>query len=206
MTYGTLLQTHERPPRLRSKMQRAPLSTKAFCVQLGLSNVIDTGSHLTYVLPSMENSRHYFAPPSPGVTWGYYSVPTAVMPELAPEGGSIVEFFPAIRSDEPVSTWDDDKSRDMAHAAIRWLSNRHKLEIAVSRVRSPRDFLGQLRLHQGAVYGISPTVGVMGLFSHRSPIPGLFLGGQTTYPGFGIPTSALSGIYAADALLSVEPR
>ncbi len=206
MTYGTLLQMHELPPLLRRKKRRAPLSIKAFCLQLGLSNVISTGSHLTYSLPFMEHLGQYFAPPRPGVTWGYYSVPTVVMPELAPEGGSIVEFFPAIRSDEPVSTWDDERSHDMAQAAIRWLSDRHELQIAVSRVRSPRDFQEQLRLHEGAVYGLSPTAGVLGLFSHRSPIPGLFLGGQTTYPGFGVPTAALSGIYAADALLSVRHR
>lgn len=204
ITYGTLLPVDEQPKRLRRRVQRAPLSIKAFCIQLGLSNVIDTSSHLNYVVPSMEDLGQYFAPRSSGFAYGYYSVPTVVMPELAPQGGSVVELYSAIRSDEPANAWDEDRSRNMADSAIRWLSDRHELHIVASRIRSPRDFQQQLRLHEGAVYGLSPTAGALGLFPHRSPIPGLFLAGQTTYPGFGIPTSALSGIYSANALLSAR--
>lgn len=203
-TYGMLLRADEQPGRLRKKVQRTPRSMKAFCIQLGLSNVISATSHVNFLIPSMEHLDHYFEPPSPGATWGYYSVPTLVMPELAPEGGSIVEFYPAIRRDEPVTAWEEARSRELAESAIRWLSERHELQIAESRIRSPRDFQEQLRLHEGAIYGVSPTVGALGLFSHRSPIPGLFLAGQTTYPGFGIPTAALSGIYSAEALLSAR--
>jgi len=202
ITYGTLLPVDQQPKRLRRRVQRAPLSVKAFCLQLGLSNVIDTGSHLNYVIPSMEHLGQYFAPRSSRFAYGYYSVPTVVMPELAPQGGSIVELYSAIRSDEPASDWDEGRSRNVADSATRWLAHRHELRIVATRIRSPRDFQQQLRLHQGAVYGLSPTAGAFGLFPHRSQIPGLFLAGQTTYPGFGIPTSALSGIYSANALLS----
>lgn len=201
-TYGRLVAAEAQPGRLRKKVQGAPLSSKAFSIQLGLRNVIDTPSHLNHVLPTAERLHQYFAPPSGRVAWGYYSVPTVVIPELAPTGCSLVELCPAIRSDEPSEHWDSDRSHRFAEEAIGWLAERHELKIAATRIRSPRDFQEQLRLHEGAIYGLSPAAGALGLFPHRSPIPGLYLAGQTTYPGFGVPSTALSGIYAAEALMA----
>jgi phytoene dehydrogenase-like protein len=204
-TYGALLSPDEQPGRLREKVKRSPLSTQAFSVQLGLSNVIDTPFHLTYAVPSMDRLADYLAWSGSGVRWAYYSVPTVVMPELARQGGSIVELFPAIPSAEPAETWDDERTRELAESAIDWLSRRHELSIVARRVRSPLDFQNQLHLHQGAVYGVSPTAGALGLFAHRGPVPGLFLAGQTTFPGLGVAASAMSGIYAAEALLAAGP-
>ncbi|HSB88956.1 MAG TPA: NAD(P)/FAD-dependent oxidoreductase [Anaerolineales bacterium] len=204
-TFKTLVPTEAQPRRLRNKVKETPLSAKAFSIQLGLSNVISTDSHLTHIVPSMERLDDYFSPPRDGVTWGYYSVPTVTLPELAPEGGSVVEIYPAIRSDEPVEAWDEDRTRRLADAAIEWLSKRHHLDIATRRIRSPRDFQEQLRLPQGAIYGVSPAGGAQALFGHRSPIPGLFLAGQTTLPGFGVAPSALSGIICAQTMMS-NPR
>jgi hypothetical protein len=39
-------------------------------------------------------------------------------------------------------------------------------------------------------------------FPHAAGIPGLFLAGQTTYPGYGVGAAMMSGIFAAEALLA----
>jgi len=57
-----------------------------------------------------------------------------------------------------------------------------------------------LHLYQGAVYGLSPAADPWTLFPHKTPIPGLYLAGQTTFPGFGVANAAMSGIFAAEAL------
>jgi phytoene desaturase len=203
-TFQFLVDRDNQPGSLKRKVSRARLSMKAFGIQLGLSNSIDADSHLNYKVPEIEGMDNFYSPKQAGIQWAYYSVPTLVMPELAPPGGSIVELFPAIRSDEPVEAWDDQRTERFSASAIEWLSLQHNIEVAVKRVLSPRQYQDQLRLYQGAIYGLSPVEGIMGLFSHKTPIQGLFLAGQGTYPGFGIPSSALSGIYAAEALLSTR--
>jgi phytoene dehydrogenase-like protein len=75
------------------------------------------------------------------------------------------------------------------------------MTIAAKRIRSPRDFRDQLNLYNGAIYGVSAAQGITGLFPHQSPIEGLYLAGQTTYPGLGVPTAALSGIQTANLVL-----
>jgi phytoene desaturase len=205
-TYGRLLTVEQLPASLRAKVRRTPLSMSAFSVQLGLTNKIDAPGHLNYALLPPGAWRLSFPLPLPETSWVYYSVPTAVQPGLAPAGGSLVELAMAIPADESTSAWDEERKQAVADAAVRWLASRHELQVAVSRVRSPREFESQLRLQEGAIYGVSPAAGAFGLFPHRSPIRGLFQAGQTTFPGFGIPTAALSGLYAAEALLEEAGR
>ena len=50
--------------------------------------------------------------------------------------------------------------------------------------------------------GLSPGAGPLALYPHKTHLPGLFLAGQTTYPGFGAGPAAVSGILAAEALLA----
>jgi phytoene desaturase len=205
-TYGKLVPGEQLPASLRAKVRRTPPSMSAFSVQLGLSTKIDAPGHLNYALLSAEEWRRSFPLPLPETPWVYYSVPTAILPGLAPAGGSVVELAPAVPADEPTSAWDDERSHAVADAAVRWLAGKHELHVAVSRVRSPREFEAQLRLKGGAIYGVSPAAGAFGLFPHRTPIRGLFQAGQTTFPGFGIPTAALSGLYAAEAMLEETGR
>jgi phytoene dehydrogenase-like protein len=149
----------------------------------------------------MEDLDHYFQPAQDQARWGYYSIPTVIAPELAPEGKSILEYVPATRSDGSTESWSEQRIHDLADASIEWLRSRHGLDIEVTRVRSPREFERELNLYRGAIYGVSAAKGLTGLFPHRSPIDGLYLAGQTTYPGLGVPTAALSGIHASRALM-----
>ncbi len=197
ITLGPMLGAQSLPAAWRNRVRRTHLSMKAFSVQLGLANRIDTPSHLNYVLPSLEGQEAFFAPRSPAVEWGYYTVPTVVIPGLAPAGGSLVELYPPVSQTDPAEAWDMPRKERLAESTIEWLRSRHSLEIAVRRVRSPLDFQTELRLPGGAIYGVDPADGPLALFPQRAPLPGLFLAGQSTFPGFGVPTAALSGLRAA---------
>lgn len=200
-TYAALLDTASQPAAMLSKVRRTRLSARAFSVQLGVPDTLPVQSHLSYVVPMMDDLPRYFAPQRDGGDGGYYSVPTVAAPELAPAGGSVIEYFPAIRQDADAQAWSAERTRRLTGESIRWLEDRFSMRIVAQRVRSPRDFCDQMSLYDGAVYGISPTQGVRGLFPHRSPIEGLYLAGQTTYPGLGVPTAALSGIQAAKLMM-----
>lgn len=204
-TYLSLLKESDQPKKLRRKAMKTPLSMSAYCVQLGLTNRIDEKSHVHYNTPMMDELSKFVQPPQDRVDWGYYSIPTVIAPELAPEGGSIVEFVPVIRQEESTNAWNDERIQHLATASIEWLRSRMDIDIAVKRIRSPREFESQLNLYHGAIYGISASQGLTALFPHKTPIEGLYLAGQTTYPGLGVPTAALSGIHAGKILLQEHP-
>jgi phytoene dehydrogenase-like protein len=44
---------------------------------------------------------------------------------------------------------------------------------------------------------LSPAADPRAQFTHKSPIAGLYLAGQTTYPGYGVAPVMLGGILAA---------
>lgn len=199
-TLGKMLAGHNWPRAWRTRLDRPRLSMKTCSVQLGLANRIDAPSHLNYLLPPLERQAEYFAPPSEAIEWAYYAVPSVVVPELAPAGGSLVEVYPPVSQADPASSWDEARRERVAEAAIAWLRGRHPLDIAVQRVRSPRDFEQQLGLPDGAIYGVDPAAGPLALFPQRTPVDRLYLAGQSTFPGFGVPTAAISGVRAAQAL------
>jgi phytoene desaturase len=75
------------------------------------------------------------------------------------------------------------------------------ISIDTVRVLDPTAFARDRHLFEGALYGIAPGAAPNQFFPHRSPIKGLYLAGQTTFPGYGVPSAILSGIQASDALL-----
>ena len=200
-TYGSLLSVDEAPPRMRRKLQRVALSHKGFVLQLGLSNKIAVRSYANYVLPWMGEQSRLFQPGEDALRWPIYMVPTVSSPELAPPGGSIVEMFPSISQDIAPDDWSRARKEEVAARAIERLRRDHELDISVQRILSPREFQNDAHLYAGALYGLSPAAGVRAFFQHRSPIQGLYQAGQTTWPGFGVVSAGLSGVFAAQALL-----
>lgn len=201
LTFGSLLDAENVPESLRRKARNAPLSQKALSIQLGLSNRLEARSHSVSRLPFMEEQQQALLPGSEAANWTSYSVPTVTMPQLAPPGGSIVEMFPPIDQTWAIDRWTQQTTQAAAESAIATLSRLHNLDIATSRVRSPKDYRDTMHLFGGAVYGLSPAAGPTAQFPHRTPIRGLLQAGQTTYPGYGTSTAIWSGIFAAQALL-----
>jgi phytoene desaturase len=152
------------------------------------------------VLPWMEDQHELFAQDGQRVEFPTYLVPTLTMPELASRGGSIIELFYPVRADIPLAYWDADRKARLLEAAIATLRRLHDLDIVVAQVRSPGDFRETMHLYEGALYGLSPSATPREQFPHDPGIPGLFLAGQTTFPGYGVGAAMMSGLFAARAL------
>jgi phytoene dehydrogenase-like protein len=197
-TLGSLVQEVRLPHSWQRRLARPRLSMKVLSVQLGLRNAVGTLSHLNHRLPSPDSMESYFTPEPGAVDWVYASVPSLVAPGLAPAGGCVVELYPAIPQAEPADAWNAGRREQLAEAAIEWLRAREPIEVVVRRVRSPLDFEGELGLLGGGIYGVDPSAGFPALFPQRTPIEGLYLAGQSCFPGFGVPMAAISGIRAAN--------
>ena len=189
------------PRRMQRKAIQSPLSHRAVAVQLGLSNRIDVPSHSISILPWFNEQQQFFEQSGADLRYFNYTVPTVTLPDLAPPGGSVVEMFPTIRQDLSVDAWDERAIGEVADSAIAALERLHKLDIAVKRVIGPKQYRDELGLYEGAAYGLSPAADVMALFGRVTEVPGLFQAGQTAYPGYGVSSSVMSGLFAADAVL-----
>lgn len=202
LTFSSLLDDADSPRKMKRMAQEAQVSHSAFSVQLGLRNRIDAPSHSHCFLPPMENQGEVFTPCDDGVKWLVYDAPTVTLPELAPAGGSVIEMYPPVQRDFPIEAWDDERKEAILGRALEALARVHKVDIAVQRVVSPKDFRNNLHLYRAAVYGLSPQVAPWNHFPHRTPIRDLYQAGQTTYPGYSVARAAISGILAAEALLA----
>ena len=201
LTFDSLMHPDDVPLRMKRRVERACLSHTAVSLQFGLSNEIQARAHLNMALPMMERQAEVFAQGAHEVTWPVYFVPTITVPELAPEGGSVIEMFHPVGQEISVDDWDERRKQQLTESAIEVLRRKHDLDIVVTRVRSPRDFRDRMLLFRGALYGLSPAVGPREQFPHDPPVHGLFLAGQTTYPGYGVVAAAMSGIFAAEAVV-----
>lgn len=152
----------------------------------------------------MHEQAKIFQPGADAPPWHIYSVPTATLPELAPPGCSIVEVYPPISQALAPDDWSAARKQEVAARAVERLRQDHDIEIAVQRILSPREFQDRMHLYGGALHGLSPVAGAGALFKHRSPIRGLYLAGQTTWPGFGVCSAGISGVLAAEALFRDE--
>jgi phytoene dehydrogenase-like protein len=200
--FGLLAGAESLPRPLAQKLEHPRLSHRALSTQLGLSNRIEPSAHTVSVLPWMEQQQEIFDQDGREMKYPVCVFPTVTMPELAPVGGSIVEMFYPVRGDLPLEYWSENKKQRLTDLAIRALRRNNDPNIAVTRVRSPKDFRDNMHLFQGALYGLSPASTPRDQFPHSGVIPGLYLAGQTTFPGYGVGPAMLSGIFAADALLN----
>ena len=133
--------------------------------------------------------------------WATFTVPTVTLPELAPNVCSIVEMVPSIRQDISPDDWSEARKEVVAAQAMEQLRRDHQIDIAESRILSPKAFQNDIHLYGGALYGLSPVAGPAALFKHRTPIGSLYQTGQTAWPGFGVVGAGMSGVFAAAALI-----
>jgi phytoene desaturase len=202
-TFTSLVEPARVPSSFTRLIQRARLSHHAVSLQFGLANHVDPAALVNMVLPMMEK-QHEVVEQDPGnVRWPVYSVPTMALPDLAPTGRSIIEMFVPLAPDVARREWTEADKQEVTESALQALQRRHDLDVAVTRVRTPADFQDQMHLYQGALYGLSPAVPPQEQFAQTSPIPGIVLAGQSTYPGYGVGPTIMSGIFAADAVMTM---
>ncbi|KVH54544.1 phytoene dehydrogenase [Burkholderia sp. MSMB1072] len=190
------------PRRLAHKARTAPLSHRAISIQVGCSGAMLPRAFMTNRVPSMRQQAALHVS-TPGVPhWLAYTCPSLVLPELAPNGKAVLELYAPATGIHSVSEW----TRAMTQAAVDdYLSaiQAHLPGLCIESVRvaDPRDFASERHLYEGALYGMAPGTAPDKFFPHRAGLRGLYLGGQTTFPGYGVPTAMFSGIQAAEAAM-----
>jgi len=189
------------PAALARRAKRSPLSHRAIAIQIGAASVANDAFIVNHVPPMAEQGAMHVAASSVP-RWLSYTNPTSVIPGLAPEGRSIIELYAPVSGIASASQWTAPMTRASVANCVEAL--RRKLpgmSIESMRVIDPQDFATQRHLYEGALYGIAPGATPAQFFPHRIPVEGLYLAGQTTFPGYGVPSAMWSGIQAAEALL-----
>lgn len=197
-TFDRLIDPAQVPSSMRRRVARAPLSHRAVAVQLGLRNRLAPAAFCVNHVPAMEQQHRMHGAPGLEHRGLSYTVPTTVLPPLAPAGGSVVEMYVGVDPAQSLDAWDEAAAQGVLEQAVERLARHHALDVAHRRVITPRDHESRMHLYRGALYGLSPAATPQQQFPHRTPIDRLFLAGQTTYPGFGVATSMMSGVFAAD--------
>lgn len=189
------------PKSLARRAQKSPLSHRAISIQLGVQweKPPTVRAFAVNHVPSLEKQGLFHLPAEGPVRWFSRTCPTGIVPGTAPEGMAVVEMFAPVPAGN-ADTVDVDAARDIAERYTAAWHRGQACRIVARRILSPRDFATQRHLYKGALYGLSPGVKPTDYFPHRSGITGLYLAGQTTYPGYGVAPAMLSGIHAADAL------
>jgi phytoene desaturase len=190
------------PRALASTARRAPISLRAISIQIGCSAATLPDAFIVNHVPPMtqQGAMHVLESGTP--RWLSYTNPTVVVPARAPPGKSVLELYAPATDIGTALEWPRSRTEAVAADYLNALRRRVSgLSVESIRVRDPRDFALAHHLYEGALYGIAPGATPDRYFPHRSGVQGLHLAGQTTFPGYGVAPSILSGIQAASALL-----
>ncbi|HJR72446.1 MAG TPA: NAD(P)/FAD-dependent oxidoreductase [Luteimonas sp.] len=191
------------PLRFAKQARRSPLSHRAIAIQIGCSSIGDPGAFIVnHVPPMAEQGRmHESQPDVP--RWLAYTNPTPTLPEVAPQGKTVIELYAPVSGVASASQWSASMTERTVENYIEGLRRKlPALSIETVQAMDPQTFAIQRHLYEGALYGIAPGATPGQFFPHRTHVGGLYLAGQTTYPGYGVPSALWSGIQASDALLA----
>jgi phytoene desaturase len=202
-----LLPPPQVPHAMRRTARKAPLSHRAIAIQLSGRFQPDSPAFTVNHVPAMAQQELMHRAATGAPRWLSWTAPTQVLRGLAPAGTTIIETFAPVSGIAHAREW----TQAMTERAVQWhlaALRRHMpgMRIDTLRVLDPQAFEHQRHLHEGALYGIAPGAAPNRYFPHRTALPGLFLAGQTTFPGFGVPTAMFSGLQAAASLLAAERR
>jgi len=143
-------------------------------------------------------------------SWPTVCIPSAVDPTAAPDGYHVVHSYFA----EPFSPWDAVSPRSEAYARMKadrearlWGFAEQALPGARDRsvlalTGSPLTHARFLNRHRGT-YGPRNLQRYAGMPEANCPMPGLYVCGDSTWPGIGTPAAAASGMWVANTLVSV---
>ncbi|NES80492.1 MAG: FAD-dependent oxidoreductase [Moorea sp. SIO2B7] len=201
-TYGKLLRPEDVPSSYRKQALETPAVDSFMHLHLGIkSDGLEglTGHHVV-----VHDSKRDIS--EPGNTC-MISIPSVWDANLAPFGHHLVHSYTL----EPYQSWQrddgyEDKKKERSQSLYRAIEkvipdirNRITLEL----IGTPLTHSHFLRRHQGT-YGPAIAAG-KGMFPNcHTPISGLYLVGDSTMPGIGVPAVAASGILCANTLVSPQ--
>ncbi|MDY6795734.1 MAG: NAD(P)/FAD-dependent oxidoreductase [Actinomycetota bacterium] len=135
--------------------------------------------------------------------FGLVCWPTHADPSLAPEGHHVLNLIPEGSYELSGTDWDREK-QPFIDRTIEFLSKQAIPGLAdhvkVIDCATPLDFERRLLLPHGAIYDLQQDLTSEVIFrpSGRSrSVKGLYLAGNSTHPGGGVPTTIASGIIAS---------
>lgn len=111
---------------------------------------------------------------------------------------------PALPEGAPELNEDKDQCRQMTFRRLERFGLTFRAVPPTDALTTPQDFAALFPGSRGALYGRSPH-GLMAPFLRpqaRTRQPGLYLAGGGAHPGAGVPMAALSGLHAAEAILT----
>lgn len=146
----------------------------------------------------------------PDRQFGLICWPTATDPSLAPEGHHILNLIMMGPYSLKDTNWDEEKPR-FIEKTIKFLSDFAipglSEHVKVSEMSTPLDYERQLKLPNGAIYGLQEDLPAQAVFrpaSRAKFFKGLYLTGASTHPGGGVPTTMGSGLIAAEQIIKYE--
>jgi carotene isomerase len=141
------------------------------------------------------------------------SIPSLIDPSLAPDGKHVIHVYTP--GNEPYQIWQGLDRKSEAYAQLKEARSQPMwaaLERVIPDIRSrceltlvgtPLTHERFLRRHRGS-YGPALRAGETLFPSCKTPIKGLFLCGDSTFPGIGLPAVAASGMVTANTIAPVE--
>ncbi len=211
-TYSHLLSSSDLPTRYRQRKLETPAVDSFMHLHLGIraDGLDNVPIHHVVVHDSAADIT------TPGNVC-MVSIPTVLDPQQAPEGYHTVHAYTL----EPFDEWEKDEScnqkdyrqktyqqkkKERAETLFRAVEkiipdvrSRVKLEL----IGTPLTHSRYLRRYRGT-YG--PAIAAKeGRFpGNKTPIKGLYLVGDSTLPGIGVPAVAASGILCANSLVTLK--
>ena len=142
------------------------------------------------------------------------SMPSLIDPTLAPEGKHVLHAY--VPATEPYEWWEGmdrnseeykkkkDEAADFLWSAIEEYvpDARNRAVEGTVQIGTPLTHERFLRRSRGA-YGPRVEAGKQTLPGHKTPLEGLYLTGDFTFPGIGVPATAAAGAITANNLVSV---
>mmetsp|Transcript_30372 Transcript_30372/g.90568 ORF Transcript_30372/g.90568 Transcript_30372/m.90568 type:complete len:601 (-) Transcript_30372:415-2217(-) len=142
------------------------------------------------------------------------SMPSLIDPTLAPEGKHVLHAY--VPATEPYEWWkgmdrNSDEYRKKKEEAADFLwsaieeyvpNARERAVPGTVQIATPLTHERFLRRTDGA-YGPRVEAGKHTLPGHKTPLDGLLLCGDYTFPGIGVPATAAAGAITANNLVSV---
>jgi prolycopene isomerase len=205
VTFERLLGEGEAPPRLIRRLRRLEPSISVLAAYLTTDLDLRSSGlqHENLYFASWDQECGYTEALAGHVAGLSVTIPTLTDPSLAPAGHHVVVLM--------AMAPDDDSSARTGAVADQILEQIGRLipglENHLTSVVTGRATEGRLALRRiGPIYGAALTPAQAGARrpGHRTPIHGLFLVGQSTRPGHGVPWVMESGIQVARHVLGLS--